>query len=144
MTATAATALPDEEHPAWPALPEIVRPRQIPRRPLNPPELDEYLVEYIDSMEDGLETMRKYLVASAIADSDYSSLVDERKLTSPAKTGEARTADARFHARKELYAKNIAEALKDYVGEMMRCRRSEIEAIRTLCATARSAASGRG
>jgi hypothetical protein len=139
--------LPTRDHPDWPDVRPLVSPQAIPQghnRPLLPEEIAAGIRELLAVLESNTEDLHDRSVSAAIAERDYRVRKAQALLRSGQKTGPQREADAIIQSQDELLNRNISVALRDAAQDAIRTRRSELEALRTLAASARTVETGRG
>lgn len=113
-------------------------------RPLSSGEAEEAILSTMDDMEAAAEEYERRALDAAAAETAYRVARAKETLMCALKTDAQREAHAIHRHADLLGERNRTEALRDAQAEVCRVRRSEIEALRTICVNARTAESGRG
>lgn len=137
--------LPEPGHASWPDSRPMARPKPVPRnRPLTPAEVEEAIRDMLIVLEDDVEELERRNIAAAIATTEYRVRKAQMTLRSERKTVVLKEAAATEATADELLARELTIALRDSAQEAIRVRRGELEALRTIAASARAVETGRG
>lgn len=112
-------------------------------RPLTGPEAEQALVELLDDLETAAEDLADKALAAAAAESAYRRAHARAVLTSGHKTDSLRQAQGVNACGPQLEARDRTAAEVVGAAELCRVRRTQVEAVRSILASARAAEYGK-